>query len=510
VSVLHRPSTGRAAETAAGETSLSAGVRWSGLSVVGREVARTGFTIALARLVGPEAFGIVAQAVVYIGIVGLLLDQGFSSALIQRPRVEPDMPGAVVSVNLAVGGALMLLTVAVASAWADFMSTPELTLVLTLLAPTLLLRAASVTPRAMLMRKMRFRTIGIADVTAAMAGGALGVGAAVLGASYWALVVQILTTDVVLLLMLLLARAGVRPNMRLSRVRDIAAFSWRAFAAGLLINSVSRNIDNLLVGKFQGPTALAYYGLAYRSLLLPVQLLSVTIGGVLFPVFSRLGHDVAAVRFELTRATRSLAWLALPPMALVAAAAPQLVGVVFGADWKPAVPIVQVLALAGAAQAIYQPTTAPLVLGLGHAALNLRYALLTTAVTTAGIVAGVPFGPLGVAVGYASATAALIPVEWIIRRHLLELPLRDQARGLLAPAHVAFWVAVTYTLLAAGIPGPDVVVLVLGAALALAAGLGLMRVLYRSQLTELVQLANRVLGRTTGKHVVVDGAEAAL
>jgi O-antigen/teichoic acid export membrane protein len=238
--------------------------------------------------VGPEAFGIVAQGVVYIAIVGLLLDQGFSSALIQRPRVEPEMPGAVVSVNLAVGGALMLLTVAVASAWADFMSTPELTLVLTLLAPTLLLRAASVTPRAMLMRKMRFRTIGIADVTAAMAGGALGVGAAVLGASYWALVVQILTTDVVLLLMLLLARAGVRPNMRLRRVRDIAAFSWRAFAAGLLINSVSRNIDNLLVGKFQGPTALAYYGLAYRSLLLPVQLLSVTIGGVLFPVFSRL------------------------------------------------------------------------------------------------------------------------------------------------------------------------------------------------------------------------------
>ena len=71
--------------------------------MVGREAARIVFTILLARLVGPEAFGIVAQAVVYIGIVGLLLDQGFSSALIQRPRVEPDMPGAVVSVNLAVG-----------------------------------------------------------------------------------------------------------------------------------------------------------------------------------------------------------------------------------------------------------------------------------------------------------------------------------------------------------------------------------------------------------------------
>ena len=154
--------------TRTSETALSSGLRWSGVSVVGREAARIVFTILLARLVGPEAFGIVAEAIVYIGIVGLLLDQGFSSALIQRPRVEPDMPGAVVSVNLAVGAVLMLLTIAVASGWADFMGTPELTLVLIFLAPTLLLRSACVTPRAMLLRNMNFRTIAAVDVTAAV------------------------------------------------------------------------------------------------------------------------------------------------------------------------------------------------------------------------------------------------------------------------------------------------------------------------------------------------------
>ena len=269
-----------------GETALSSGLRWSGLSVVGREAARLAFTIMLARLVGPEAFGIVAQAAVYIAIVGLLLDQGFSSALIQRPRVERDMPGAVVSVNLAVGAALMLMTVAVASAWAEFMDTPELTLVLTFLAPTLLIRAASVTPRAVLLRQMRFRTIAIADVTAAVGGGALGVAVALLGGSYWALVVQIVTTDVLVLLVLILAGAGIRPNLHL-RTYGTSRFSGQAFAAGVLINSISRNIDNLLVGKFQGPEALAFYGLAYRLLLLPVQLLTVAVGGVLFPAFSR-------------------------------------------------------------------------------------------------------------------------------------------------------------------------------------------------------------------------------
>jgi PST family polysaccharide transporter len=479
-----------------GETGLSSGMRWSGISVIGREVSRTIFTIVLARLVGPEAFGIVAQAVVYIGIVGLLLDQGFSSALIQRPKVEPDMPGVVVSVNLAVGGLLTVATLAVAPLWASFMSTPQLTLVLAVLAPSLLIRAASITPRAMLMRTMQFRKIGIADVASAMVGGVLGVVAAILGASYWALVVQIVSTDVVVVLVLLAVGAGNRPNLRMGRLREIAAFSWRAFAAGLLINSVSRNIDNLLVGRFQGPSALAFYGLAYRLLLLPVQLASTTIGGVLFPAFSRLAHDLAALRAELGRATRALAALALPAMALVAAAAPQLVLLLFGNQWTPAVPIVQVLAMAGAMQAIYQPSTAPLVLGLGHAKLNLRYAWLTTILATVGIVAGLPFGPLGVAVGYSSATAVTVPVEWLIRRHLLGLSVRAQIGALLPGLHVALWVAATYLLIAVAIPAHDPAVLALGAPAATLIGLAILRLVHRPQLAELLHMANRILGRT--------------
>jgi hypothetical protein len=144
-------------------------------------------------------------------------------------------------------------------------------------------------------------------------------------------------------------------------------------------------------------------------------------------------------------------------------------------------------------------------LGLGHAALNLRYALLTTAVSTAGIVAGLPFGPLGVAVGYACAVAALVPVEWIIRRRLLGLALSTQARSLVPGAHVAAWVAGTYTLVAVSIEGHDIIVLSCGALLALATGLGVMRTVHRSQLSELVLVTNRVIGRTK-QPAVVEGA----
>lgn len=477
------------------DTGLSSGMRWSGVSLIGKEVSRTVFTIVLARLVGPEDFGIVLQALVYIGIVGLLVDQGFSSALIQRKQIEPDMPGVVVSVNLAVGVVLMAATIAIAPLWASFMQTPQLIVVLVALSPSLLIRSACITPRAMLMRGMDFRTLGITDTVSALSGGVLGVLVAIAGGSYWAVVVQVVSMDVVYLLVLLAFGAGWRPNLRFRLLREIAAFSGRAFAAGLLINSVSRNIDNLLVGRFQGPQALAFYGLAYRLLMLPVQLAGSTVGTVLFPAFARLADDLGALAAEMARAIRALAALSLPAMALVAAAAPQLVAVIFGPEWEPAIPIVQVLAIAGALQAIYQPSTAPLMLGLGHARLNLWYAWLTTVVATAGIVAGLPFGPFGVAVGYTAATGLLLPVEWLIRRHLLGSTLRSQIMSLLPATHVAIWVAVVYLLTAAAIPGHELAVLILGTVLAGCTGAAVLRLAHRPLLAELIHMVGRVVGR---------------
>jgi O-antigen/teichoic acid export membrane protein len=490
-------------EATAEGTPLSSGMRWSGISMVGREVCRVGFTVALARMVGPEAFGIIAQALVYIGVVGLLLDQGFSSALIQRPRLERDMPGAVVTVNLSVGAVLTAVTLAIAPLWAVFMNSPQLTLVLAVLAPSLFIRAVSITPRALLLRDMQFRKIGIADILSAAVGGVLGVLAATLGASYWSLVVQIVTTDLVLALVMLIVGAGRRPNLRLQRLRQIAGFSWRAFAAGILINSVSRNVDNILVGRFQGPEQLAFYGLAYRLLLLPVQLAGTTIGAVLFPAFSRLADNLDALRGEMARATRALATLALPAMALVAASAPQLVLLLFGPQWTPAIPIVQVLAMAGALQAIYQPSTTPLVLGLGHAVLNLRLAWLTTLIATAAIVAGLPFGAFGVAIGYSVATAVLIPVEWIIRRRLLGMTVRSQVAMLTPGVHVAIWVAAAYLLVAIGIAGHDLLALALGVPAAVAVGVAVLRLIHSAQLAELAHMANRLLGRVRSSEATV-------
>ena len=135
-------------------------------------------------------------------------------------------------------------------------------------------------------------------------------------------------------------------------------------------------------------------------------------------------------------------------------------------------------------------------LGLGQAKLNLRYAWLTTIMATAGIIAGLPFGPLGVAVGYSAAAALTVPVEWYLRRRLLGMTMREQAATLVPGLHVAAWVAASYLAVAVAIPGHDPIVLAAGVVVAAIAGLAALRLFHRTQLAELIYMANRILGRT--------------
>jgi PST family polysaccharide transporter len=463
--------------------------------MLGRDVSRVIFLILLARMIGPADFGVADQATLIIGFFGILLDQGMSVVLIQRQQLESEIPGAAASINIAVGVVLTALTIGVAPLWSEFMHTPALRMVLDVISITILIRAGSITPRSMLIRKMQFRTIAIVDALGTVTGGISGLAVATLSANYWAVITQTVVTDITVLTVFLVAGAGYRPNLRFSQLRTVVSFSGRAFAVGLLADSVQTNVDNLLIGRYYGSAELAFYALAYRLLLVPVRLSVITIYNVLLPAFSRLAHDTSALAAEMTRAVRASSVVAVPAMALAAAAAPELVSVIFGSKWAPAIPLMQLLAIAGAVHGIYKSTTYSLMFAVGRDKLALRCAWLTTIVLTGAIVAGLKFGAFGVAVGVGAASLLLLPVEWLVRRHLLGMSVRGQVASLLPACHVAFWTAAGYLVVRMAVAGNPVVTLAVGVPVAVGVGLGALRFAHRALLDELSYLVTRLLGR---------------
>lgn len=441
-----------------GKTAVQ-GVRWSLLGVLSRQGMQILSALILARILGPSSYGIISAASIYVTFVSLLLDQGLSAALVQRPSLDRWMAGAASSLNITMSVVIAAATWFLAPVLAGFFHAPELTLVLQLLAFALPLKALAITPRAMLSRALRFGGIAWSDMVGAASGAVAGVVAALMGASYFAIVYQVVVTDLLVAIILLVFCRGPVPNLHFRSVVPLLAFSLNVFATNFLAY-FSRNVDNILVGRFLGITSLSLYGMAYRVLVVPVQLVGQTVNRVMFPAFSRMAHDRELVRQNLLNATRILAMAVIPVMVLVACAAPHLVAVVLGQEWMPAAPLISILALGGARETIFY-ITPTLMKGMGHARLNLGYEIVAALMQVGGIVIGLQFGIVGVAIGLTAAGFLLSPVLLLIQAKMCGIRIRSQLGALLPATHASLWGAAAYLAVALA-PLPDILVIVLG------------------------------------------------
>ncbi|MFT4050808.1 MAG: lipopolysaccharide biosynthesis protein [Microbacterium sp.] len=470
--------------------SGSHGVKWNAIALIGRQSLILVFSVVLARVLGPQAYGIIAQASIYIALTTLLLDQGLTAALISKKSVTRSTASAATTVNLALAFALLAVTAVLAAPIATFFATPELRVVLMVLAGGLVLKAAAIVPRMLLMRQMKFTAIAVADVGGSLAGGAAGVVAAIGGLDYWALVIQLVVSDLFAAAVLVVAARPPGPSLRLAVLRDDLGFSVRVFF-GNFVSFASRNVDNILIGRFFGADALAYYSLAYRVLLTPVQMVGQVVTRVLFPAIARVSSDVPQIGALIVRSTSAIALLAFPAMAFVAVSAPDAVPLILGTAWAPAIPVLQVLAITGARQAVTSVNGAVL-LGLGLAKTHLRFNILAAAVQILGMAAGVPWGIFGVATGYTIAGIILTPVIFWLQVKHAGLSWRTQVKALVAPFNATLAASATYLVLSLS-PLDGAALLVCGLACGVLVYAGVLWFFYRDDFRRMTREARAIV-----------------
>lgn len=481
------------ATTRPGPGTTSAAVRWNSLAVVGKQFFTFSVSIVLARLLGPDTYGVISAAMIYVTFTMLLLDQGLAAALVQRPELSRRAPGVVATANLASAVLLGVVTFLAAPLVADFFHDDRLAPVLQLLGAALWLKALAIVPRAMQQRALTFRAIATADVAGAFVGAAAGIAAALLGAGPAAVVAMVVATDLVVAAVLLRAERGPVPNLHLRELRELLPFGARVMATNG-IAYFSRNVDNILVGRVLGLASLSFYGMAYRVLVIPVQLIAQTVSRVMFPVFSRLADRRDLLAENLVRTTQLLALLAVPLMGLAAVGAHELVDVVLGEEWLPSAVLLSVLAVAGARETVLY-VTSPLMKATGEVKLLLRYEILATVLQVGGIVVGLLGGTLGVAVGYTVAGFLLTPVLLLVQRRLTGVTGGQQVRAILPPVHAALWGAAAYVLVTLVLDG-SLLVLAVGTVAYLAVTAGVLLGVHRASTLDGVARLRRL---ATGK-----------
>jgi polysaccharide transporter, PST family len=370
------------------------------LAQLAKMVIQFGAIMLLARLVAPEAFGLVAMIVVVLVLFELCRDLGLSSATVHRAGVKHQDINALFWLGTGVSVAAFTTVAALTPALSAFYGREELTEIAVWLGASVLIGGLATQHLALLRRTRRFAALAATEICAAVAGIVTAVVIAMMDGGVWALVAQRLAWSATLLLAAWM-QCSWRPGMPWGRA-DLRRLLGGRGKTTLLeaADLASRTLDHVLIGWMWGAAVLGLYERANRLLLVPVQRMNRPLMSVAASHLVKFRTRPQRYRQSYLRMFESVSMVSMPAAALIAAAPDWTVAVLLGPQWGGASGIVLWLGVA----AFYQPTVnvSGWLLALRGRADDLARCTLTgAAVRVAAMVAGLPFGAVGVAAGFA-------------------------------------------------------------------------------------------------------------
>jgi teichuronic acid exporter len=371
-------------------------VIWSGIDIVLRQGMGFIISIILARLLVPEDFGTLALLALFLGIAGLFVDVGFTSALIQRQDSTRVDESTVFWFNI-VAAVIMTLVLLAGAPWiADFFSLPVLMPLTMLMACNVFISAMGSIHGTLLNKELDFKTPMKIGAISTVISGSVGVYMAWAGYGVWALAWQSLASTIVSTMMLWFM-SDWRPLFRFSvdSFKRLFGFSGWIFGARLLDMVYLRGYT-LLIGKFYGSHDLGIYYRADNTQQLPSSMLTGVLSRVAFPLFSAVNHDKVRLRRGVRVSVRSMMLIMSPSMAGLGALAVPFIHVVFGEKWQPAAPILQVLCILGLMWPLHI-INLNVLHAQGHAKLSFRLAIIKKSSGVMLLVIGSFFGIMGIA-----------------------------------------------------------------------------------------------------------------
>jgi PST family polysaccharide transporter len=305
---------------------------------------------------------------------------------------------------------------------ASFYKDPRLKAVAFAMALSIVFTALSTIHLALLQRNMQFYTTSVNELLATVISIILAIVMAFRGWGFWAIVARQLALAA-------MTSIGVwvlcrwRPGLPASGtgVGSMVKFALNVYG-NFCMNYFSRNLDKILIGRFYGSRPLGHYDRAYHLFSMPANQLTFPLTGVAIATLSRLRADPEKYKAYYLKAISMLAFIGMPLSAVSALIGSDLILLLLGPQWREAGKIFSVFGVGIGVMLIYG-THGWLHLSLSRADRWFRWGILESILTVLFFVAGLKFGPLGVAATYTAAFYVLIgPGLWYAGRPIqLEL-----------------------------------------------------------------------------------------
>lgn len=324
---------------------VRSGGRHTVASAVLQQLVSVVSTFVLVRLLDPDEFGIVAAAMVILGLLTVLGNLGVGLTMVKRDVVDDVVTSTLFWGALGTGVVATAAMAGLSPLLAQASGLRQAAPYIALLSPVLVFSLAGSVLRGLLTRRLRYAAIARIDVTAAVVYAVLQVAFAMggLGAASM-LTAHVISSATAFGLYVLALRW--KPSRRFDRRVFIgeAGFHLGVFA-NVSLAWLAKNADYWVVAHVFGAEQLGLYYVAYVIPNVLRQRITWSVGAVLLPVMARIRDDTARARSAYLRSLRLVTLVGLPAMSGLALVATLVVDLVFGGSWADSAGVLRVLAL---------------------------------------------------------------------------------------------------------------------------------------------------------------------
>ena len=373
------------------------GFAWS---VTDKLVSQLGYlivTIYLARLIGPESFGLIGMLTIFMILAESVVRGGFTQALVQRShQLTEDDASTIFYVNLG-WGVFMYAILYVSAPWiSQFFREPELIDISRTLFLVIITNSFGVVVRAKLIIKVDFKSQAIASGIATIVSAVIAIYLARTGYSYWALVWLIISKSVFESIgMGLCCRWLPKWHFSVDSFRALFKFGSYLMIAGFVATLVN-NLYVALIGRFYNATQVGYFTQATNLSNYLSQFISSSLQGVTYPIMTSIKEDRARLVNVYKQLISITMLVSLPLLVGFAAVSEDFVRIFLGDEWMPVAPALLALSIARTITPI-SSINMNILNAIGRSDLFLKVDLAKLPISIGALFIALPYGIEGLA-----------------------------------------------------------------------------------------------------------------
>ncbi len=323
--------------------------KWSSITEILAKVITPITNMILARLLAPEAFGVVATVTMIISFVDMFTDAGFQKYLVQyefRNQKEKEQSTNVAFVtNLVISVFLWVFIIIFRNPIADAVGNQGLGNVIAIACVQLPLTSFSSIQMALYRRDFNFKTLFWVRMIRAILPLIITVPLAVAGLNYWALIIGTICGEISNAIILTI-KSKWKPSLFYSftLLKDMLAFSMWTLLESISIWLTSW-FDVFIIGNSFSQYYLGLYKNSLNMVNSVMAVVSAAIIPILFSSLSRLQKNEVAYKKMYYTTQRFAAYLIFPMGVGLYLYSDLATGIMFGSKWAEANNIVGVWSL---------------------------------------------------------------------------------------------------------------------------------------------------------------------